>query len=117
LHEQIVVRDFVPFDLETRDGIVLVDATATTIVDLVRAPVIPRSIERERLFLTTHAAPGGLSTAAFEEVCVMPGDRVAVKGIAVIEAVPGAEERGYRDIAQRARIVGRPDHPLTIGPP
>jgi hypothetical protein len=31
----------------------------------------------------------------------LPGDRVAVKGIAVIEAVPGAEERGYRDIAQR----------------
>jgi hypothetical protein len=115
LKPRFAVREFVPFELETKHGCVFVDATSEISVALPPAPVIPRSLERERQFLAEHAAAQQLKESAFEEVCVLDGDVVAVQGIAMIEQVADARERGYRDVAMRARLVAHPNHPLTIG--
>jgi hypothetical protein len=114
----VVERAFTAFEIETKQGVVHVEATREISVALRPMPVIPRSLERERAFLAkNHDVKAAASVASCEESCVLEGDVVAVHGMATFERVAGADERGYRDVMQRARLVAHPEHPLTIGPP
>lgn len=106
-----------PFELETRDGKVLVDGIEAELA-IPRSPLIPRRLEREIEFLEAHNQPRSyLRYTVFEELVVASGDRIAVQGMAVVEADRSeAAERGYRDDAPiRIRLIAHADHPLTIG--
>lgn len=108
----------IPFELETDAGRVLVDGAD---VALAIAPLrVPgRSAERERAFVVAHGrGPDAAAVAAFRELVLIPGMRVAVHGMAIIEAVDTGAERGYRDAPPtRTRLVAPADHPISIGPP
>jgi hypothetical protein len=114
----VVERAFAAFEIDTKQGVVHVEATSQISVALRPMPVIPRSLERERAFLAkNHDVKAAASVASCEESCILAGDVVAVHGMATLEHVGGGDERGYRDVTQRARLVAHPEHPLTIGPP
>jgi hypothetical protein len=115
----LTTRLMMPFELETADGIVLVEGTAADL-ELKPARIVPRSIDRERAFVVAHGRGIEVArVATFREVAVTPGMRVAVHGLALVEAAPDqVGERGYRDaVPTRARLVAHPEYPLAIGKP
>lgn len=114
---RLTTRLMVPFELETNDGPVLVDGTSADL-EMKAARISPRSAERERAFVVTHGRSAAVApVATFREIVVMPGMRISVHGMALVEADHGAE-RGYRDAAsKRHRLVAHPDYPLAIGAP
>jgi hypothetical protein len=108
----------IPFELETDAGRVLVDGTDVALaISPLRVP--GRSAERERAFVVAHGrGPDAALVAAFRELALIPGMRVAVHGMAILEAVDTRAERGYRDAPPtRTRLVAPADHPISIGPP
>ncbi len=113
----LATRLMVPFELDTPAGIVLVDGTDAD-VDIKPESIPMRSRERERAFLVAHKrGPEIAPVATFGEVVIVPGMRVAVHGVALIENVEQGE-RGYRDAPPtRTRIVAHADYPLAIGKP
>jgi hypothetical protein len=108
----------VPFELETPDGIVRIDEEAVEI-EIPPDPLIPRKIERERQFLLAHGQTGELVRgSSFEELALVPGTKIRVQGMAIVELDPApGGERGYREDARRIRLVPHENHPLTIGRP
>jgi hypothetical protein len=114
---EVVEQKLVPFELETADGIVLVEAESAE-VELPRIPCIPRKIDRERTFLLERGQSAEqIRYAGFDELRIVPGDRIRVQGMAIVELDPGdGAERGYRENApRRIRLVPHAEHPLTIG--
>ena len=113
----LATRLMVPFELDTPAGIVLVDGTHAD-VDIKPQSIPRRSLERERAFMVAHKrGPEIAPVATFGEVVLVPGMRVAVHGVAVIENVEHGE-RGYRDAPPtRTRIVAHADYALAIGKP
>jgi hypothetical protein len=106
----------VSFELETVGGVVLVDGTEADL-ELKPKRVSPRSVERERAFIVGHGRAAEVTpVATFREIALTPGMRVAVHGMAMIEATTGqGAERGYRDSGPtRARLT---PVPLAIGAP
>jgi hypothetical protein len=117
LEAEVFEQKLVPFELETADAIVLVECE-TAEVELPRLPCIPRRIDRERTFLLERGQSAEtIRYAGFDELRIIPGDKIRVQGMAIIEVDPGSgSERGYReDAARRIRLVPHADHPLTIG--
>lgn len=117
LEAEVVEQKLVPFELETADGVVLVECE-TAEVELPRLPCIPRRMDRERTFLLERGQSAEqLRYAGFDELRIIPGDRIRVQGMAIVEQDPGAgDERGYReDAPRRIRLVPHAEHPLTIG--
>jgi hypothetical protein len=110
-------RSMTAFELVTADGPVLVEQTETLDVALPVIPVIPRKLGREQGFLERHSrSPGDAAGSTAEEAIVEPGDKIAVQGVVVLDAVDHGDH-GYRDAPTRVRLVGHPKHPLTIGKP
>jgi hypothetical protein len=117
LEAEVVEQKLVPFELETADGVVLVECESAE-VELPRLPCIPRRIERERTFLVERGQSAEhIRYAGFDELRIIPGDRIRVQGMAIVELDHGdSTERGYRENApQRIRLVPHAEHPLTIG--
>ena len=117
IEAEVVEQKLVPFELETADGIVLV-AADTADVELPRIPCIPRRMDRERTFLRERGQSAEqIRHAGFDELRIVPGDKIRVQGMAIVEIDPSATtERDYRaDVPRRIRLVPHPDHPLTIG--
>ena len=117
LEAEVVEQKLVPFELETADGIVLVECE-TAEVELPRLPCIPRKIDRERAFLVERGQSAEqIRYAGFDELRIVPGDKIRVQGMAIVEQDPTAtDERGYReDAPRRIRLVPHAEHPLTIG--
>ncbi|MDX2092312.1 MAG: hypothetical protein SFX73_30895 [Kofleriaceae bacterium] len=114
----LTTRAMVPFALETSSGDVLVDGTEA---DVVFAPqrVPNRSKERERAFVVAHGRRAEVAAVAtFRELVLVPGLRVAVHGMAIVEADDTTAERGYRDgVPTRTRLVAHPDYRISIGRP
>lgn len=113
----VIEQNLVPFDLETAEGLVRVEA-ARAEVEMPRIPCIPRRIDRERTFLLEHGqSVEMIRYAGFDELRIVPGDKIRVQGMAIIDADPSATtESGYRDGGpRRIRLVPHADHPLTIG--
>jgi hypothetical protein len=116
----LIYRSFTmkPFDLDTvAAGIVRIDATMADIAIRPAAPK-PRSSKREEAFMVSRGR-GAISArvATFRELVLVPGMRIAVHGLALIEEDQQAE-RGYRDGApQRTRIVSPKSGPIAIGDP
>jgi len=117
LEAEVVEQKLVPFELETADGVVLVDCESAE-VELPRLPCIPRKIDRERTFLLERGQSAEeVRYAGFDELRIVPGDKIRVQGMAIVEQDPGdSAERGYReDAPRRIRLVPHAAHPLTIG--
>ncbi len=117
LEAEIVEQKLVPFELETPDGLVLVEGEAAEI-ELPRLPCIPRRIDRERAFLLERGQSAEqIRYAGFDELRIVPGDKIRVQGMAIVEMDPGdGAERGYRaEAPRRIRLVSHAEHPLTIG--
>jgi hypothetical protein len=76
---------------------------------------------RRTELLAEHYVGQRQSTLArFEEVVVVPGDRVSVAGLLMKDAgtAPTMEERGFRDsVAPTVRLVGNLANPIVIGTP
>ena len=112
----IHAREMVAFELVLDDGTaVLVDGEDA---DLALEPsvLIPRPLDREGEFLEARGLERALVRyTSFEEIAIAPGDRVAVYGMLLSDADPHGE-RDYREGSRRYRLVGQPEHPLTIGP-
>ncbi len=116
---EICEHGMVPFELDIGDELVLIDGTKAD-VELPPTPIVPRRIEREVALFEKYEQPRKLvTTSSCEETTIVPGDRVAVQGMAIIETdANAASERGYRDDAPRkVRLVAHDAHPLTIGRP
>ncbi len=113
----LTTRLMVPFELDTTSGVILVDGTRAD-VDLKPQRIPGRDAERERAFVVGHGRGAEVArVATFREVVLIPGMRVAVHGVAMIEPIEQGE-RGYRDAAPtRTRIVAHADYPLAIGRP
>ncbi len=110
-------QKLVPFELETADGVVLVDGEHAEVA-LPRTPCIPRRIDRERTFLLERGQSAeDIRYAGFDELRILPGDKIRVQGMVVVDIDPGGvDERDYRaDAPRRIRVVPHADHPLTIG--
>ncbi len=117
LDAEVVEQKLVPFGLETAEGMVLVECE-TAEVELPHLPCIPRKIDRERAFLLERGQSAEqIRYAAFDELRIIPGDKIRVQGMVIIEQDPTAtDERGYReDAPRRIRLVPHAEHPLTIG--
>lgn len=113
----IFERKLVPFELETRHGLVLVDGTDAEIA-LTSTPIIPRKLEREVAFLAKHEHKlTWRREARPEEISIELGCEVSVQGIVIVDLSPSAGERGFRDAPSQMRIIAHASHPLTIGPP
>jgi len=113
----IFERKMVPFELETRHGLVLVDGTDAELA-LTSTPIIPRKLDREVAFLARHERElTWRRDARLEEIAVELGGEVSVQGIVIVDMSPSADERGFRDAPSRMRIIAHAAHPLTIGPP
>jgi len=115
----LTTRLMMPFELETSAGTVLVDGTGA---DLEMKPtrISPRSIDRERAFVVAHGRGVEVArVATFREIALRPGTRIAVHGMALVEAaLERGGERGYRDaVPTRNRLVAHPEYPLAIGRP
>ncbi|MEO7092632.1 MAG: hypothetical protein ABI175_05235 [Polyangiales bacterium] len=114
---EVTEQKLIPFDLETPEGVVRVEAEQAE-VEMPRIPCIPRRIDRERTFLLEHGQSAEMIRyAGFDELRIVPGDKIRVQGMAIIDADPRPSgESGYREGApQRIRLVPHADHPLTIG--
>lgn len=114
---EVLEQKLVAFVLETAEGMVRVEAE-TAEVELPRIPCIPRKLDRERTFLLAHAQSAEqIRYAGFDELRIIPGDKIRVQGMAIVELDPGdGAERGYRENApRRIRLVPHAEHPLTIG--
>jgi hypothetical protein len=105
----------VPFEIDTDAGVVLVDGTEADL-EIKPTPVVPRDSDRERAFVVAHRRGAEVArVATFREFVLVPGMRVAVHGVAKLEAGERGE-RGYRDAAPaRARIIAGSNYPLAIG--
>jgi hypothetical protein len=67
--------------------------------------------------LWRHHAAFGKYGPEFEEVIVLPGMRITVAGLVMLE-IPGPSvgELGFRDLPPaRIRLVGDAEHPIVIG--
>lgn len=116
---EIVEHEMVAFDLDIGDAVVRVEGNAAEL-ELPPIPLMPRKLEREVGLFQRHGYQAALTrTSSCGEVVVVPGDRVAVQGMAIIELDPSSpDERGYRENAPRKiRLVAHEAHPLTIGRP
>ncbi len=114
---EVTEQKLIPFELVTPEGVVRVEAEHAE-VELPRIPCIPRKIDRERTFLLEHGQSAEMIRyAGFDELRIVPGDKIRVQGMAIVELDPGdGAERGYReDAPRRIRLVPHAEHPLTIG--
>ncbi|MGN6107673.1 MAG: hypothetical protein ACTHU0_21365 [Kofleriaceae bacterium] len=114
---ELVQREISSFELETAEGIVLIDDAAAELAFEPRS-LIPRQIDREIAFVVASGRPRSATrTAEFAETAIAPGDRIVVQGLVVVEHDHASvEERGYREGSPaRLRLVGRPGGPLKIG--
>jgi hypothetical protein len=109
--------EMVRFELETRDGTVIVDGV-TAEVTLRPGAIVPRDLDRERAFLRAHDITAtDARGVSCEEVVIEPGMKIVVNGVARYEQSPNASgEAGFRDALSTIRLVGHARHPLTIGP-
>lgn len=113
LLSELTVREAVEFMLETPSGALVVDATHCTVAAPVRR-LLPEQSERMAAFLAPHGL-SHLGGSTFAELqLIAPGDRVSIRGIAMRERAAGDGERGYRDEAERFKVVGYPQQPLEI---
>jgi hypothetical protein len=112
-----VTQEMVPFDLETKDGVVRVEVGALEIV-LPALTLIPRKIDLEAKFLVAHGFDASLIRGSgFQQTVVTHGDRICVQGLALVEQAPPSDATGYRETTRVIRLVAHEGHPLTIGPP
>ena len=107
----------------TIDGLVTVESVNTQL-DLPRSKLTPSPEQRDRYdaFLSPaglwrHHAAFGKYGPEFEEVIVVPGMRITVAGLVMLEIPdPVAGELGFRDLPPaRIRLVGNAEHPIVIG--
>lgn len=104
------------FQLETKDGKVVVGESEHLVIEFPPEPIIPRKIDREQGFLDEHGYPHiAAQSAGFDEVVITAGMKISVHGAVRIEAAPG--EASYRETAKRIVLTAPPGHPLTIGRP
>lgn len=78
----------------------------------------PTDDDRGRTFLAMHGATSQtVATSSFEELAIVPGDRVEVAGVLIREAAqtPSHADRTYRaEQAFVARLTGSDAHPIVI---
>lgn len=107
-------HQIVRFELESEHhGTVLVDAPEARVLMLER-PLDTRDVERETAFLQPYGMVPR-DDLSFFEVAIVPGQRVAVRGVLASETAP-AGELPFRDAGRPVtRLVPHPEHELTIG--
>lgn len=116
MSEPVVRVEIVPFELETKQGVVLVDAEAAELLFPI-VPLIPRRVEREAEFAKSLGIEAAMRDVSCDEICVAVGRKVAVHGVVSIEVTPAGDDANYRQAARKTRIVSHPAHQLTIGEP
>ena len=104
------------FQLETKQGKVVVAECDHVVIEFPPEPIIPRKIQRDQKFLDDHGYPEiSAQVAGFDEVVIIPGMKISVHGAVRIEAAP--DESNYRETGKRIVLTAPPGHPLTIGRP
>lgn len=111
---EIVDALMVEFELETKDGTVVV-ADSELVIEFPPEPIIPRKLDREQRFLFDHGHDVHAANVGFDEILIKPGMKVSVHGAVHFESAPG--ESGYRETGKRVVITAPPGHALTIGRP
>ena len=102
-----------PLVVTVQDGEVVIEASeGECVVKLRTSEISPRAPEQETAFLAKRQLQHYLPSMTFAEGVVRSGDRVWVSGVLVRDH---GGEHGYRDLAQRMRLVSGPGKPLTIG--
>jgi hypothetical protein len=102
----------VPLVVSVEDGEITIDSEC--VVMLRTTPVVPAAPERAAEFLARRQLQDHVPSMMFKEGVVRAGDRIWVRGNLVRER-DRRGEHGYRDLAERIRLVSRPGRPLTIG--
>jgi hypothetical protein len=111
--DQFHQQETVDFVLETKDGLVEIEATRAELV-YAPEPLIPRKIDREQAFLTRAGSNASARNGGFDEVVIEPGMKISVHGVVRIEVAGGDS---YREPGKRIVLSGHPAHPLTIDRP
>lgn len=109
----------VPFEVETADGIVTVEARYAKLA----VPALSFRTHRidhnwrRRLLIEHGISDGAMYRWRFEEIVVVPGMQIELAGQLARDAgrMPSDEERGFRDAqAARVRIGGTLEKPVLV---
>jgi hypothetical protein len=113
LVDEFTVVAGVAFALDTPDGAMMIDTASCHVVGARRRFVPPYPAALHALLAQRQVDRYAASTFA-DHVLVVPGDRVAIRGVVVREPGVVGGERGYRDAGQQLKIAGYPQRPLEI---
>lgn len=113
LVEEFTVAAGVSFALATSHEALMIDAAHCRASGARRrfAPPYPAAL---LALLAERGVARYVASTFADHVLVVPGDHVAIRGVAVREPGVTGGEHGYRDPGQQLKIAGYPQRPLEI---